>query len=321
MQIQEYKFNKDYEKPVAYFSMEFAIHQALKIYSGGLGFLAGSHMRSVYDLEQNVVGIGILWSYGYYDQARDEERNLRIEFRRKHYHFLEDLNIKVTVTINGKPVVVKAFLVPSKLFGSAPIILLSTDIEENDYLARTITHNLYAMNEQTRIAQEIVLGIGGVKVLDALNHKVDIYHMNEGHALPLVFELYKKLQDKKALKEKVRFTTHTPEAAGNETHDIRLLLKMGFFNGLDLQTVREIIGYEHDDNFSLTVGALRLAKIANGVSKMHTKVAKEMWKEYDGVCDIIAITNAQNKRFWADKPMLRALDEHEEYELIARKKH
>ena len=321
MQIEEYKFNKEYEKPVAYFSMEFAIHQALKIYSGGLGFLAGSHMRSVYDLKQNVIGVGILWSYGYYDQARDEGRNLKIEFRRKYYHFLEDLDIKVTVTINGKPVIVKAFLVPSKLFGSAPIILLSTDIEENDYLSRTITHKLYDMNERTRIAQEIVLGIGGVKVLDALNHKVDIYHMNEGHALPLVFELYKKLQDKEALKEKIRFTTHTPEAAGNEIHDIQLLLKMGFFNGLDLQTVREITGYENDDNFSLTVGALRVAKIANGVSKMHAKVAKEMWKEYDGVCDIIAITNAQNKRFWADKPMLRALDEHEEYELIARKKH
>ena len=115
MQIKEYEFSKDYSKAVAYFSMEFAIHQALKIYSGGLGFLAGSHMRSAYDLKQNVVGIGILWSYGYYDQGRDEDRNLRIEFRRKYYHFLEDLNVSVTVNINGKDVVVKAQLVPAEL--------------------------------------------------------------------------------------------------------------------------------------------------------------------------------------------------------------
>ncbi len=320
MQIEQYKFSKDYEKPVAYFSMEFAIHQALKIYSGGLGFLAGSHMRSVYDLKQNVVGVGILWSYGYYDQARDEDRNLKIEFRRKYYHFLEDLNVSVIVDINGKPVVVKAYMVPAELFGSAPLILLSTDIPENDYLSRTITHKLYDMHEETRIAQEIVLGIGGVKVLEALNHQVDIYHMNEGHALPMVFELYHKVKNIEELKEMVRFTTHTPEAAGNEIHNINLLDKMGFFNSTPLEKVREIT-QTYDDSFSLTVAALRIAKIANGVSQMHAKVATNMWSQYDGVCEIIAITNSQNKRFWADKPMLRALDEHEDYELIARKKH
>lgn len=321
MQIHQYDFNKEYEKPVAYFCMEFAIHQALKIYSGGLGFLAGSHMRSAYDLGQNMIGIGILWSYGYYDQARDEDINLRIEFRRKYYYFLEDLDIKVTVNINSKPVIVKAYLLPSHIFGTAPIILLSTDLDENDYLSRTITHKLYDMHEETRIAQEIILGIGGVKVLEALNHKVDIYHMNEGHSIPLIFELYKTYQNKEVLKEKIRFTTHTPEASGNEIHNIQLLHNMGFFDGLDLQTVRELTGYEYDDNFSLTVGALRLSKIANGVSKMHEKVVLKMWKDYSGICDIIEITNAQNKRFWADKPMIRALDEHEDYEIIARKKH
>ncbi|MEA3384028.1 MAG: alpha-glucan family phosphorylase [Campylobacterota bacterium] len=321
MQIKQYEFNEDYKKAVAYFSMEFALHQALKIYSGGLGFLAGSHMRSAYDLKQNVVGVGMLWSYGYYDQARDEDRNLKIEFRRKRYHFLEDLNTKVTVHIDSKLVVVKAYMVKADLFGTAPMILLSTDVEENDYLSRTITHKLYDAHEQTRIAQEIVLGIGGVKVLEALEHKVDIYHMNEGHALPLVFELYKnRFNSKEELKEAVRFTTHTPEAAGNEIHNINLLKKMGFFNGHDLETVKELTGIDADD-FSLTVGALRVAKIANGVSKMHADVATDMWKDYENICDIIPITNAQNKRFWADKPMLRALDEHEDYELIARKKH
>lgn len=320
MQIKQYEFNKNYEKPVAYFSMEFAIHQSLKIYSGGLGFLSGSHMRSAYDLKQNVVGVGILWSYGYYDQARDENRDLKIEFRRKHYYFLEDLNIKITVHVNGKPVVVKAFMLPAETFGSAPIILLSTDIEENDYLSKTITHKLYDSHEETRIAQEIVLGIGGVKVLEALNHKVDIYHMNEGHALPMAFELYHKYQNLPELQEHVRFTTHTPEAAGNEVHDIHLLHKMGFFNSVELETVRELT-QTYDNDFSLTVGALRVSKIANAVSEIHAKVANNMWRKYDNICNIIPITNAQNKRFWADKPMLRALDEHEDYELLARKKH
>ncbi len=321
MKLKQYEFDKNYEKPVAYFSMEFAIHQALKIYSGGLGFLAGSHMRSAYDLKQNMVGIGILWSYGYYDQSRDPDRNLKIEFRRKTYHFLEDLDIKVTITIDSRPVFVKAYMVKAELFGTAPMILLSTDVEENDYLSKTITHKLYDTHEQTRIAQEIVLGIGGVKVLEKLEHKVDIYHMNEGHALPLVFELYKnKLTSKDELKEAVRFTTHTPEAAGNEIHNISLLKKMGFFAGCDLDTVKEITQID-EDNFSLTIGALRVAKIANGVSKIHAKVATDMWKDYGNICDIIAITNAQNKRFWADKPMIKALDEHEDYELIARKKH
>ncbi len=320
MQIVHYPFNKEYEKPVAYFSMEFAIHQALKIYSGGLGFLAGSHMRSAYDLKQNMVGIGILWSYGYYDQARDENRNLRIEFRRKHYYFLEELDVKVNVTVNGKIIVVKAYLLPAETFGSAPLILLSTDVEENDYLSRTITHKLYDTHEETRIAQEIVLGIGGVKVLEALNHKVEIYHMNEGHALPMVFELYHKYQNLDTLKELIRFTTHTPEAAGNEVHDIHLLHKMGFFNSLDLEKVREIT-QTYDNNFSLTVGALRVSKIANAVSKMHTDVAIDMWKDYSKTCKIIDITNAQNKHYWADKPLLRAFDEHEDYELVARKKH
>jgi len=321
MKLITYDINKKYKKSVAYFSMEFAIDQALKIYSGGLGFLAGSHMRSVYDLKQNVVGIGLLWSFGYYDQTRNEDRTLRPTFTRKFYYFLEELDIDVKVKIHNQDVKIKAFLVKPEVFGSAPIILLSTDIHENDYLARTITHKLYDGNERTRVAQEIVLGIGGTKVLEALNHKIDIYHMNEGHALPLVYELYAKYKDMNEIRKRVVFTTHTPEAAGNEIHNINFLHEMGFFNGLDMQTVREISGYQNDDNFSLTVGALRSAKIANAVSKIHEKVSNEMWSNVEGRCKIISITNAQNKKYWTDKTLIRSLDEHEDYELIARKKH
>jgi len=318
--LHSYEIDKKYSKSVAYFSMEFAIHQALKIYSGGLGFLAGSHMRSAYDLKQNVIGIGMLWSYGYYDQGRDEDRYLKVEFRRKRYYFLEDLNISVTVDINGKPVIVKAFLVPSELFGSAPLILLSTDIEENDYLAKTITHKLYDANNETRIAQEIVLGIGGAKVLQALQLDPDIYHMNEGHSLPMAFELFNRHKSIKEVKEKLVFTTHTPETAGNEEHDIHLLDKMGFFGGSQLHEVRGVTGIE-GDKFSLTVGALKMAKISNGVSKIHGEVANDMWKNVEGRCEIISITNAQNKNYWADKGLSKALEEDNDTTLEDRKKH
>ncbi|MFZ2968263.1 MAG: alpha-glucan family phosphorylase [Sulfuricurvum sp.] len=321
MILHDYEIDPKYSTSVAYFSMEFAVHQALKIYSGGLGFLAGSHMRSAYDLRQNVVGVGILWSFGYYDQSRHEDRSLEAEFIRKHYYFLKDLGIQATVNIHSQEVHVKAFYLPPHIFGSAPLILLSTDIPENDFLARTITHKLYDANEETRISQEVVLGIGGVKVLDALKQNVDIYHMNEGHALPLVYELYSKFNDMEEVKKRVVFTTHTPEDAGNEQHNIHLLHKFGFFNGLELHTVRWIMDMEHEDSFNLTVGALRSTKITNAVSKMHGEVANRMWSECAGRSEIISITNAQNRRFWTDHGMISALDEHEDYALVGRKKH
>jgi len=321
MILHDYEFDPKYSTAVAYFSMEFGIHQALKVYSGGLGFLAGSHMRSAFDLRQNVVGVGILWSYGYYDQSRNEDRSLKAEFIRKYYYFLEDLGIQATVNIHSQDVHIKAYYLPAHIFSSAPVIFLSTDIPENDFLARTITHKLYDSNEETRISQEIVLGIGGVKVLEALKQKIDIYHMNEGHALPLVFELYAKCRSMESIKRRVVFTTHTPEDAGNEQHSIYLLHKFGFFNGLDLDTVRTIMNMHNEDSFNLTVGALRSSKITNAVSSIHGKVANEMWKDCEGRSEIIYITNAQNRRYWTDKGMMAALDDHEDYALVARKKH
>jgi len=320
MNLHTYKIKDKYKKSVAYFSMEFAIDQALKTYSGGLGFLSGSHMRSAYDLGQNMIGVGMLWSYGYYDQARDRHKELRADFVRKRYYFLEDLDIEVKIDINNHPVYVKAFLLKPETFGTAPVIFLTTDYEKNDHLAQTISHKLYDVYEDTRIAQETVLGVGGVKVLEALNQKIDIYHLNEGHALPLVFELYKKYQDINELKKRVVFTTHTPEKAGNEEHNIHKLHQMGFFAGLSLDKVREITQI-HDDNFSLTLGALRTSKISNGVSKLHAKVSIDMWKSFDNISPIIPITNAQNKKYWADDQLRHFLNSNEDYEIVARKKH
>jgi len=320
MKLVDYKINKKYQTKVAYFSMEFAIDQAFKNYGGGLGFLAGSHLRSANDLKQNTIGVGILWSYGYYDQHRHEDRTLKVDFLRKFYYFIEDLNTKVTVYIDSTPITVKAYLLPSHCFNTAPLILLSTDVYENDYLSRTITHKLYDSNEKTRIAQEIILGIGGVKVLEALNEKIDIYHLNEGHALPLAFELLKKYETLEEIRKKIVFTTHTPESAGNEKHNIWLLQKMGFFNGFNVDDIKNKLNY-YENDFSLTVGALKVSKRANAVSKIHTKVANEMWKDVQDKCEIIGITNAQNMRFWADKQLNSWFQEHEDYQLIGRKKH
>jgi starch phosphorylase len=314
-----YKFNKKYSKPVAYFSMEFAIDQPLKIYSGGLGFLAGSHMRSAYELKQNLIGIGILWKKGYYDQERNQDQTLKVSFRDKDYSFITDTNIIFPITIHGSRVYVKAYLLKPEVFNSAPIFLLSTDIPENDFLAQTISHRLYDPNETTRIAQSILLGIGGAKLLDIIQRKTEIYHMNEGHALPLCFYLLDKYQDLEEVKKRVVFTTHTPEKAGNEEHNIPLLNSMSFFNGLNLHQVDEYI-YPENGTLNYTLSALRMAKHANGVSQLHGEVARNMWGDYKGICDITAITNAQNKTYWSDTELDKALKKDNLKALAERKK-
>ena len=314
-----YKFGKGFEKPVAYFSMEFAIDQPLKIYSGGLGFLAGSHMRSVYDLKQNVVGIGILWKYGYYDQVRKHNNELDVLWQERHYNFLEDTGIELEISVNHHPVKVKVFYLDPKVFGTAPIFLLSTDHPENDHLAQTITHKLYDNNISTRIAQYILLGLGGVKLLEALGHDVDLYHFNEAHALPAAFRLYEKLGDINKVREKVVFTTHTPVKAGNEVNDPNFLHQLGFFNGFSIKEMEELVGFENG-MFNHTLAALRMSKISNAVSKKHCEVSKEMWGGFDDICDIIPITNAQNKSYWTDKEIGKAYEKKNSKKFFQRKK-
>jgi starch phosphorylase len=163
------------------------------------------------------------------------------------------------------------------------------------------------------------LGVGGVKLLELLKHDTEVYHMNEAHALSLAFSLYSQTKDLDVLKEKLVFTTHTPEAAGNEKHDIRLLDKLGFFCGIPLEEVREITGIK-DNEFNHTLVALRLSKIANGVSKIHGEVSNKMWNKYEGICPIISITNAQNKKYWSDYQLNKALDKDDNDAIISRKK-
>ena len=304
-----YPIEGKYSKRVAYFSMEYAVHQPLKIYSGGLGFLSGSHLRSAYELQQNMVGIGILWKYGYYDQARNQDHTLQVTWLEKYYHFLEDTGIKFQITIHDALVWVKAYYLNPETFKTAPLFLLSTDLPENDHISQTITHRLYDANVATKVAQFILLGVGGAKLMDEIGFNPELYHLNEAHGVSSVFYLYKKFGNKlEEVKKRLVFTTHTPEEAGNEKHDINLCHKMSYFCGLSLEEVRKITGMQ-DDLFNHSLVALRFAHLANGVSKLHGEVSRAMWNKYEGVCPIISITNAQNWRYWADKQLYRAAEE------------
>jgi starch phosphorylase len=314
-----YEYNAKFTKRVAYFCMEFAIHQPLKIYSGGLGYLAGSHMRSAYDLKQNMIGIGMLWKHGYYDQVRNADRSMHVLFQNKAYNFLEDTDIMIPVYVNRHQVYIKVYCLRPETFGTVPIYLLSTDIPENDHLAQTITHKLYDKDTSARIAQSIVLGVGGAKLIEILGG-ADIYHMNEAHALPLAFHLYSQYKSVDKVKEHLTFTTHTPEKAGNEEHPIDLLDKMGFFGTIPLAEVRRITDIQ-DSSFSHSLAALRLAKIANGVSQLHGEVSRDMWGDFKGIAPITAITNSQNKKYWVDAKLEAAFQDGDDEAFIKRKKH
>ena len=302
-----YKVDEQYSKKVAYFSMEFAIHQPLKIYSGGLGFLSGSHLRSAYELRQNLIGIGILWKYGYYDQARNQDQTLQVTWMEKLYSFLEDTGIKYQINIHDHPVWVKVMYLNPETFKTAPLFLLSTDLPENDHVSQTITHRLYDANVATKIAQFILLGVGGAKLVDELGFAPELYHLNEAHAVSSVFYLYKKFGNVEDVKKRLVFTTHTPEEAGNEKHDIYLCEKMSYFCGIGLDEVRKLTGIT-DSAFNHSLVALRFAHLANGVSQLHGEVSRAMWGKYSGVCPIISITNSQNWRYWADKQLYEYAD-------------
>ena len=288
---------------VAYFSMEIALDQSLKIYSGGLGFLAGSHMLSAGYLQMPMVGVTMLWSYGYYDQRIAQDGQVEVAYIRKYYDFLEDTGAMTEVDIFGEKVKVKAYLVKPELFGSCPVYLLTTDIDGNSDWAKSISHKLYDGNEKIRIAQDTVLGIAGVRILQQVGYKFDVVHMNEGHALPAAFELLRQYGGNlEEVKKKTVFTTHTPVAAGNEVHWVDTLLEGGFFAGCSRETAVQLGG----ENFSLTVAALRMSRLANAVSQLHGLVSNKMWEWVDGRCPIRAITNAVNLHYWQDDRIKKA---------------
>ena len=166
----------------------------------------------------------------------------------------------------------------------------------------------------------MILGVGGAKFLDIIGWTPEVYHLNEAHALPLSFYLYNKFGRVEEVKKRIVFTTHTPEEAGNEKHDFALLEKMGYFNDVPMDRVRDITGM-HDSVFNHTLGALRLSRNANAVSQKHGVVSRDMWSSFEHIPPITAITNAQSQKFWADWDLYEALSQGDDSRIARRKKH
>lgn len=314
-----YEINPKYKKKAAYFCMEYAVDQALKTYSGGLGFLAGSHMRAAFQLRQNLVGIGVLWKYGYYDQIRAADNNMDVRFIEKVYNFLEDTGIEYFIEIHNHDIKVKVYYLNPETFGTAPIFFLTTDLPENDYLAQTTSYRLYDANTSAKIAQYILLGIGGMRLLEIIGFDADIHHFNEAHPLPGAFYLYNKNKDLEKVKKQLVFTTHTPVASGNEIHNVLHLDSMSYFSGLTLHEVKEITGFEGNE-LNLTLSMLRMSKLANAVSAKHGEVSRAMWGDHANICPIISVTNAQDEVYWMDKEMRQAVKDQNIKKIKARKK-
>ena len=293
---------------VAYFCMEYGLDTSFKMYAGGLGILAGDHMKGAYDMNLPIIGIGLKWKQGYTDQLIDKNGKPYDSYHNHSYEFLEDTGITVTVRIRQRNVACKVWKVDK--FGNVPIYLLDTDLPENE--DAWITGQLYGWFGEERIAQEMVLGIGGVRLLRALGHDVDVYHFNEGHAVLAAIELIRERMDLgmgfhdalEATRLEVVFTTHTPIKQGNEEHYLDRLEYMGAYNGLTHEQMVHIGGAP----FNMTVAALRTCKKANAVAQLHAETANKMWKHIEYPAPIIGITNAIHVPTWVDKSILETFD-------------
>lgn len=289
--------------------MEYGLNEQLPIYAGGLGVLAGDYLKAAYDINAPMVAIGILWAQDYTEQYIGENGQPYDVYPNYDYSFLKDTGISVKVRVRGADVECKVKMVDQ--YGNIPLYLLDTNFRGSEH--GWMTSKLYGGVAQDRVAAEIILGIGGVRVLRALGIDVDVYHFNEGHAVFAGLELIReKMQNQGMSFEKawektipeVIFTTHTPVEAGNEKHDHGLLQHMEAYNGLNYDQMNQIGG----DPFNMTVAALRLSQKANAVSKLHGHTARGMWKGVTTGSPIISITNGVHNQTWQDRSMKEAFD-------------
>ena len=292
---------------VAYFCMEYALHSDFKMYAGGVGILAGDYLKGARDHKFPIVGIGIKWKQGYSDQQITPEGKVLDTYPIYQYPFLKETGVTVSVTIRKREVKCKVWLCDK--FRNAPLYLLDTDVPGNE--DSWISGQLYGWFGEERIAQEMVLGIGGVKALRALKIPVDVYHFNEGHALFAGFELVReKVKSGKsfeaalaASRQQIVFTTHTPVVQGNESHYLDRLMYMGADNGVfNKQQLKQLGG----SPFNMTVGALRLSRKSNAVAQLHAVTANKMWENVKGRAEIVGITNAIHLPTWVDNRIIRA---------------
>ena len=317
--------------PLAYFSAEYAFHHSLPLYAGGLGVLAGDYVKECSDLAIPMVAVGLIYSRGYVSQKirddgwqEDDEKTLDRTY--DPISLVRDANnepLKVLVPFFDPPVHV---LVWRADIGRVPVYLLDTEVDTNQPWDRAIAHRLYTNDPEQRLRQEIVLGIGGMRVLEELGIHPAAVHINEGHPAFAFLERARALVESGATFEdaisKIRetsvFTTHTPLSAGTDVFPFPLFEK--YFSSYYDQFGTDRNGLLHlgtnpanpDAGFNMTVFALRMSKFCNAVSKKHGEVAREMWKH--GVPDkkvedfrIVAITNGVHLLTWMDPDWLQPL--------------
>ena len=290
---------------VAYFCMEYGLDSSFSIYAGGLGILAGDHMKSAGDLRVPVTGVGLFWDEGYTRQVIGASGAIEDLYPKTAREPVRRVNARIEVTIRGKAVPLRAWKV--ERFLGSDLYLLEPERQEDHW----ITQRLYGGGAEDRIAQEIVLGVGGVRLLRALGAPIDVFHFNEGHAVFAGLELLREqryggatLAEKMdRLRPHIVFTTHTPVPAGNEVHDLPLLRKMDADLGFTDAELTAIGG----DPFSMTVAGLRLARLANGVAELHGHTARAMWQHVEGAAPIISITNGVHAPTWQDARIRAAL--------------
>jgi len=337
--FQRYKkgetwYKGSHKDVVAYFSMEYGMDTSLPIYSGGLGILSGDHMKTSSDMGLPLVGIGLLYRQGYFTQQLNTDGFQQESYPENDWYNMpverkngKDGNaLKITVDLAGRQVVAQIWEVK---VGRSSLYLLDTNVEENAPDLRNITSALYGGDKETRIQQEILLGIGGIRALRALGINPAATHMNEGHSAFLGLERIREIMSernfnfeeaKEALWPTNIFTTHTPVPAGNERFDISLIDKyfrswpqvLGIswkdFLGLGRVNVND-----DKETFCLTVLALKLSAYANGVAKLHGVVSRDMWQGlWPGVpineVPIHHVTNGVHPRTWISSGMIELLD-------------
>ncbi|MBQ1609875.1 MAG: alpha-glucan family phosphorylase [Elusimicrobia bacterium] len=289
------------DKKIAYFSTEFAIHESLPIYSGGLGVLSGDHLKSASDMGLPLVGIGLLYRNGYFKQHLSIDGWQIEEYKVNHFY---SMPMQLLTDENGNTLSIEISLPHSpRVFariwkiqvGRVALYLLDTDFDKNSAEDRTITGELYGGDKEMRIKQEKLLGVGGMKVLELLNIDPSVIHINEGHSAFLLLEKMRMLmknkglsfeQAQKVVKANCVFTTHTPVPAGNEVFSSQLVStyfeslyrELGLSKEQFLALGRDLKAENIDKDFSMTILALKACGKANGVSRLHATVSREMWQ-------------------------------------------
>ena len=307
-----------HEPRIAYFSMEMALDSRIPSYSGGLGVLAGDTLRSAADLELPMIGVSLVSRAGYFSQAIDTEgRQMERPATWDPQAWATPLEAKVALSIEGRTVWVGGWLYALHGYrsGVQPVILLDTDLDENQPGDREITHYLYGGDETYRLKQEVVLGIGGLRMLQALGFEIRQHHMNEGHSALLGIELLRRFAyppedlrpgespyDVPRARELCNFTTHTPVEAGHDRFSYALVQRvLGGF--IDLATLKQLGG---EDNLNMTRLALNLSEYVNGVAKRHAEISRRLYPGYR----VHAITNGVHPFTWTSASFARLYDHH-----------